>query len=503
MFIFSYLKRHAFLVSIILILLVIFGIFAGRKGEESNQESVGNVKTVKVSSAVEFRQNTDTVVVSGTVKSRGQADLKSQVSAPVARINLSIGDRVYLGQTILELENQDLRAQLNQAEAGLLLAQGQSESSGFNFESARRNAIDKIKDSYVVGYDAVISDIDPLLLNSDGQGGRLSDLITDSSLNNRITSTRVDLITEIRDWEKLSGSINVSSSEEEILSGIEYSIRILNKIDSLLADVSEALNDFSTYASPSLLATTNTWKSVVSTSRLSVSGSRTALVGTKSVFSSANTSQGTIAEAQILSAKATVENLRVQLAKTIIRSPINGRVASLPLEVGELASPGQILATVVGEEGYIIQAYSSGVDLEKIKVGSPVSLNNGLKGRVESIAPGVSSLNKKAEVRIAMENSTTTALEFLIGQNVQAIITVSLGSGASSSIYRLPIQAVKIVPGNAFVLTVDEDSKVLENPVILGKVEGGFVEVKSGIKDDMNLVYPVYELDTGQSVIVE
>jgi hypothetical protein len=47
---------------------------------------------------------------------------------------------------------------------------------------------------------------------------------------------------------------------------------------------------------------------------------------------------------------------------------------------------------------------------------------------------------------------------------------------------------------------VDADSKVVRRPVILGNVQGDFVEVKSGLSDDMKIVSPVYELEEGQTV---
>jgi hypothetical protein len=70
-------------------------------------------------------------------------------------------------------------------------------------------------------------------------------------------------------------------------------------------------------------------------------------------------------------------------------------------------------------------------------------------------------------------------------------------------VYTLPIQDVKIVPGDAYVFTVDENSKIKSNPVVLGQVKGDFIEVVGGLTDDMNIVSPVYELDPGQKVTAE
>jgi hypothetical protein len=70
------------------------------------------------------------------------------------------------------------------------------------------------------------------------------------------------------------------------------------------------------------------------------------------------------------------------------------------------------------------------------------------------------------------------------------------------NIYKLPIQNVKIVPGDAYVFTV-EDSIIKKNQVTLGEVQGDFIEVVGGLSDDMDIVTPVYELDEGEEVVIE
>jgi hypothetical protein len=62
---------------------------------------------------------------------------------------------------------------------------------------------------------------------------------------------------------------------------------------------------------------------------------------------------------------------------------------------------------------------------------------------------------------------------------------------------------VKIIPGEAYVFTLDNDSKIVKNPVIIGKINGDFIEIMSGIINNMNIVTPVYELEEGEKVIVE
>jgi multidrug efflux pump subunit AcrA (membrane-fusion protein) len=513
----SYIKKHSFIASTTIIVLIILAIIVGRNsGKGAVVATNSSVKKVTLVDVSTFRLGNDIVSANGIVESRGQADLKSQASAPVAVIHGSIGDTVYAGQVIIELQNNDVQAQLEQARASLAMAEGQYLTGGVSLDSARSGAVDKVRDAYLKGYEAVSTQIDPLLNNNDGAGGHLSSLITDTKLNNDIASTRTDLATILHDWKVTADALSASSDAATLTAAIKLSEKNLVIIDGLLSNVSQVLNNASRGATPTFSVFLNTWKVVVSGARASVSGANQALTGAEATLSGASSSYGSTAEAQVAIAKAGVNNLEAQLAKTIIKSPISGKIAALPLEVGELATPGQLLATVIGDSGLDIKAYASGEDLNRIKVGAPVTIENNVKGTVESVAPSVSNTNRKVEVVISVTDQANSKL--VIGENVQVTIKVAKDSGTQSSsivtgsvsaaansnaVYILPIQDVKIVPGEAFVFTVDGDSKVKKNSVTLGEVKGDFIEVKGGITSDMKIVSPVYELDEGESVVTE
>jgi len=506
MAILSSIKKHLVITSAFAIIVVILAVLIGRKLGSSDTVVVDkSEKTVVLVNALSFREGSDTVRANGIIESRGQADLKSQMSATVSVTNGAIGDSVYAGQTILELQNSDIKAQLEQAKASLALAQGQYYTGGVSLDSARGNALNVVRDAYLKGYDAVNTDIDPLLNNTDGNGSHLSTIITDSALSNKITAARIDLIAILRDWKTTTDSLSASSSVDILNSSIKLSLKNIVAIDSLLANISEALNDSAQHSTPAFTVFLNSWKGIVSGARASISGASQSLSASEAVLTGAGASYSSTAPAQVAAAKAGVDNLEAQLAKTIIRSPIDGKIAALPIGIGELATPGQLLATVVGDSGIEVKAYASGDDLSRIKVGAPVTIQSNMKGTVKSVAPNVSDVNRKVEVIVSVDQTATSSL--VIGQNVQVAIQASkiqtVRSSISSdqkNIYLLPIQDVKIIPGNAFVYTVDGDSKIKKNAIVLGNINGDFVEVVEGITDDMDIVSPVYELDEGEVV---
>jgi HlyD family secretion protein len=504
MSIFTYIKSHTVLASAVAIVVVAGVVIAGRVSSRSQatDTSQSNIKKVSLVSAQSFRAGLSTVPADGTVESVSQVDLKAQVSAPLAVVNVSVGDTVYAGQTIVSLQNADIRAQLDQARAALQLAQGQYSSGGISLDTARKNAIDKIRDSYSKSDEVVHTQLDAFLLNNVGGSLQLYSFIIDSNLSNSIRSTHSDLTTVLRDWKTKVDALSNSPSDALISSTITLSEKNLALVNAHLDLVSRGLSEAAKITSGTDLQVVNGWQAIVAGARTSVTGAITTMTTAESTFSNAGVSLGSSANAQVSVAQAGVKNLEAQLAKTIIISPISGKVAALPLRVGELASPGQLIATIVGGGGLQVKAYASGEDLAKIKVGSHAKVQGTIPGTVVSVAPSVSQLNKKVEVKISITDSASSGL--VIGQNVPvAIDVIPSASDVASRVYVVPIQNVKIIPGDAFVFTVDADSKIVQHAVVLGTVQGGFVEVKSGLTDDMQIVSPVYELVEGQTVSVQ
>ncbi len=504
---FSYLRQHVAAASVIGVIVVMVAIIGGRAllSRPATEVNVAPTKVTLVNAGT-FRRGNLNVAANGVVESLSQADLKSQLSAPVATVNVAVGDTVYAGQVIMELTNADIRAQLAQAQAGLAVAEGQQYTGSVSVESAKQGAIDKIRDAYVKGYDIVNSQLEPILYNNDGTGGRLESMIGDSKLKTNILDTWLDLRTDLVEWKIAVNSLSVATDLESVTAVVELSERNLGVIDNLLSYISQALNDTAKTSPASELTRLNGWKTTISTSRGIVSGAAQALTGAGAALATGNASQNTTASAGVAAARAGVNNLQAQLAKTVITSPITGRIASLPLRPGELALPGALLATVVGDNVNLqIKARASGDDLSRIKVGQAALIQGSAKGVVSGVAPSVDLLTKKAEVNISVTDSANTKL--VVGQNVGVAIITGAAAVTENSdkpvTYVLPIQNVKIIPGDAFVYTVDQSSKIKRLPVILGEIQGDFIEVVSGLNDTINLVTPVYELDEGQTVVVQ
>lgn len=526
MSILSSIRRHLVVAIAAILAALVIAIIAGRAiSAKPSAVAASNAGQVTLVNAATFRQGNLTVPAAGVVESHSQADLKSQVSAPVASIDVAIGDSVYPGETILELDNADLRAQVAQAEAALAVVGGQSETGAISLDSAKQGVLNALTDAYAKTYSAIISQAEQILYNDDGHGGRLTSTSIDNSLNSEITSTDFDLRTDLTDWKSADDALTSATSTGALDSAVSLARMAMSSADLLLDDMSKEVNALTVSAQPGFMATLAGWQATISGSQSSVSGAEQALIGADQSLNTAESSQSSTVPAQVSAAQANVNNLEAQLKKTIITSPTYGTVSALPLHVGELASPGTLLASVVGSGGgLIVKAYVSGTDLSRVKAGasaniqdqasraavlSPSSTPTSIDGVVSNVAPGVDETTREAEVDIDIVNPVNSGL--VIGDQVTATITAtnslpsagSISSAQAPTTYILPIQDVKIVPNASYVLTVSSSSKVVFDPVTVGMVSGGFIEVTGGLRDDMDIVSPVYGLDEGQTVVVQ
>jgi multidrug resistance efflux pump len=167
----NYIKRHSVIATTIGLVVVAVAIISGRLATvKLVADSLGNnIKHITLVDASVFQTGTSTVAAEGIVESVSQVDLKSQVSAPVAFVNATVGDSVYAGETIIQLQNADIRAQLDQAKANLALAQGQYGSGSISLESTKTSAVEKIRAGYLAASDVVYAKIDQFLFNTVGQ----------------------------------------------------------------------------------------------------------------------------------------------------------------------------------------------------------------------------------------------------------------------------------------------------------------------------------------------
>ncbi|MBV8613497.1 MAG: HlyD family secretion protein [Acetobacteraceae bacterium] len=104
------------------------------------------------------------------------------------------------------------------------------------------------------------------------------------------------------------------------------------------------------------------------------------------------------ARASYLQALASLAHARVNLDRTTIRSPVNGYVTNLLVQLGDYANVGQNVISVVNSDSFWVDGYFEETSLEEIHEGDPATIRLMgyrplLHGHVDSVAHGIAVAN--------------------------------------------------------------------------------------------------------------
>jgi RND family efflux transporter MFP subunit len=531
---FPYLFSHKAIMGTLVVAVVLVSVIsvrtaANRRGEvASATESVPQVTLLKVS---EFRKDRVTVTADGTVEALDQAELRGQISAPVARIFAGIGDKVGRGQALVALENADLVAQRNQAFAGvhaqearlqemkkgardeiLSIKMTQIEKAKKDIADAYRNAALTLNDTYAKGDQVVRTMLDPLFVDDETEFPRLSFQVSASHSTYEIEQARRANRDLLDQWKEELATLQAPVSTLLYDHALEQAKLHLQQIQNLTDLSMEAVVENIFLPSATVggyTASIAGARASLNAASASLNGQAQTIAGLKVALELAEkdyalSATGATAEqiaaqkAMVEQAQASVAAVQAMLAKTSIRAPFAGTVASLPVHTGELVNPGQLVVSVVNNKGLRVRSYISEKDLPFLAEDAEVFVGRTTLGKVVRISPSIEPNTKKVEVIIAVENPDASG--FIVGQSVKVNIAVKRVTEEAG--YLLPLQAVEVKDDTASVFMVNSEDRLQEVPVTLGEVVGQMVEVKEGLEDEMEIVSPVYDLKEGEKVIV-
>lgn len=126
-------RRKWYLVLVIALLMALLAVSGCNKTTEVVKESELTINTAPV----QVQDLTKRVSYSGVVRGQNEVYLMPKVAARVTGIYAQPGDYVKAGQTLITLDNTDFLAGVQQAEAGVALAQAGLRNNELQVESAR------------------------------------------------------------------------------------------------------------------------------------------------------------------------------------------------------------------------------------------------------------------------------------------------------------------------------------------------------------------------------
>jgi RND family efflux transporter MFP subunit len=188
------------------------------------------------------------------------------------------------------------------------------------------------------------------------------------------------------------------------------------------------------------------------------------------------------AEAQLKGAEAAFAVAKRQLQDTRVTSPVDGRVASRFVEVGEMVAPGTKIANIVDVSRLKVKLGIPEEEIVRIRDGQKATMR--VDANPETAFPGtVYTVGAKAEnptghtypVEVVIENRSPDLLK------VGMFARVAIRTSKADSVLAVSKESL-VSEGEGFGLFVVEDGVARHRKVTLGIQAGDLYEVVTGLK---------------------
>lgn len=497
---YAFVKAHVYIsVGAAVIILIGIGTILSFMGGEASVSEVGTNREVVVAKVSDIMNGGGALSLVGDVRSVSEAKISTEASGRITRVNVALGSIVGAGSILAEIENSAQRAAVLQAEGALEAARASLPNLDSSLENARGSAVTTLLGAYAAVENSIRDAVDPLLSNPEHSTPTFVVLTTDSQAKITIENDRGSFNQILARHKTQAASVTVSSDLIEELARTETEVR---KTQVYIETVLKALNDaidsptFSASDRATALTEATGARTSLNTSLAAINAARSALLVADN---NANGSSGiSAASASLKQAEGTYNASLAALEKTRIRAPIAGTINNFTLKLGDTVSPGMQVAVVSNNSALEIIAFVTEDERSRLSVGETVTIEGGVKGTVTKIAPALDPVTRRIEVRIGLPSRVEGLVN---GQSVRVTLH-GAPSKPHNGPFRIPITALRIETDRTVVFTVNASSTLTALPVEIGALTGDYVEVRSGLSSDTEIVVDVRGLQEGDTVSV-
>lgn len=410
----------------------------------------------------------ETVSVTGNTTPVRSVSLGFQNSGTIAHVYRELGGRVNAGEVIAELNTASLSAALQQARAAYNAAVASRSSTSLP------EAATQARNTYLSAYttlDTVLQNDADIFFGAPTPYG--PQLLINASMYNygELSSERATLTYEMQTYQQSLSDAGSGDPSTLLTSATAVARDVSNFLDKLAV----AANDTNSSATAAQIAALATARSGVTTLLATLSSARDAYL-TKSVGATS------LADASVEQANAGVAGAEANFQGTRILAPISGTITQQDAKVGQLASPGTPLVSIIGSGGFEADAGVSETDVGKILIGNTVTMtldafpNETFMGSVFYIAPAQTNTQGVVsyQVKISFDTSDPRLKSGLTAN-------IDIQTRSKDGVLVLPQYAIVQNDAGTFVETL-ENNIVKQHPVTLGiQDQKGNIEVTSGV----------------------
>ncbi|MFA5386403.1 MAG: efflux RND transporter periplasmic adaptor subunit [Candidatus Paceibacterota bacterium] len=461
-------KRPIFIISVIIVVVVAGLIIVGNL----NKKPVYQISLVQKGNIIQEVSET------GKIKPAESVDLTFDYGGKISQIYVSVGDRVYAGQTLMQLENSDAYAQVLQSEANL-------ETQQDKLNEAQKNLNNAILDSYSKAIDAVRNKLDQMFIKNETVYQASLNLnfynTGDFSIKSDIESKRLTIELGLRSWKASLDKLNSTSSLDVYASEAKTNL-------GLIRDLTNRFNDyFNTVDSVSSLAV-----NYLSAYRILVSSANAEInTAISSILSAEQTKSQ---QSQIQSSEANLLSAQSQLSKTILKSPIQGVVAKVNATKGEIISANDAAVTIISESKLEIETNIPEADIAKVKIGNDAKITLDAYGNDVIFNAKVAEIDLDATI---IEGVPTYKTKLIFTDNDDRIISgmtanITITTMTKNDVVVIPYKAIITINGDKFVAIETSKNKTENKKVVIGlRGSDGNIEIVEGLSEGNKVaIYP-------------
>ncbi len=196
-----------------------------------------------------------------------------------------------------------------------------------------------------------------------------------------------------------------------------------------------------------------------------------------------------IAEAGFDMTKAAVDIAQLQYDYSFIKAPISGVISERPVEVGDTATPGPIIASIVDPNNLHIKAPVDEADVGSVAIGQTAKITMDaypgevFYGKVIKISPIV--IGRRQEARTFEVKVSFTDNRIILKPGMSADIEIITGESKDALV--VPSQAV-IEKGKEKIVYVSEGGRAKQRKIEVGIYNWNFTEIRKGLTEGEEII---------------
>jgi len=486
----NFIRNHKIWSFIILVIIILITWYLIKNNSE-------NIKYTEVT--VTRGSLSEIVSVIGNVKPLSDVKLAFERGGRVASINMTVGEKVYAGEVLASVSNADLLANLDQAKANLKKVQAglgdNALQTTLNFSQAENSLVSTIKDSYTKADDAVRNKMFTLFNDPIKYRASLA-FSTDTFLKEDIEEGKDDITDGLDAWSRALAKFSSTSDLEIYYNQAKLNLTNIKKI---LDKCAEAVNSLTPEGAGATQIQIDGWKLNVSTARTNINTAYDSLISSYDQYKTLSLSvkiskNSTLAEeASVEQATAGVASAEAELAKSIIKSPIDGVITTMDAKLGEIVPASKNIISIISYGEYQVESFVPEADIAKVKMGNLASTTLDAYGSGVNFETAVIKIDPAATVIDGVPTYKVTLKFSTQDERIKSGMTANLDilTNQKDNVLILPNRVLITKDDGKYVTVLNpaDKSEKQEIKIITGlRGSDGNVEIISGLKEGDKVV---------------